>query len=46
MTIRNLPQKNPFVLKYEEVIPDCGDWEKCAIVLDKQDALRELLKAW
>ncbi|MDR2176262.1 MAG: DEAD/DEAH box helicase family protein [Synergistaceae bacterium] len=44
--IRKLPQKNPFVLKYEETIPGCGDWEKCAVVLDKQDALRELLKGW
>jgi superfamily II DNA/RNA helicase len=44
--INNLPQKNPFVLKYEETIPDCGDWEKCAVVLDKQDELRELRKGW
>jgi len=44
--IRNFPQKNPFELKYEEKIPDCGDWEKCALVLDKQDKLDELLKGW
>lgn len=46
LAISNLPQKNPFVLKYEETIPDCGDWEKCTVVLDKQDELKELLKAW
>ncbi|MDR0764054.1 MAG: phospholipase D-like domain-containing protein [Synergistaceae bacterium] len=44
--IRKLPGKNPFILKYEETIPDCGDWEKCAVVLDKRDELRELLKGW
>ena len=46
LVINSLPQKNPFVWKYEETIPDCGDWEKCTVVLDKQDELRELLKAW
>ncbi|MDR0999301.1 MAG: phospholipase D-like domain-containing protein [Clostridiales bacterium] len=46
LAISRLPTKNPFVLKYEEVIPDCGDWEKCAVVLDKQDELNELLKGW
>ena len=46
LAINNLPKKNPFVLKYEETIPDCGDWEKCAVVLDKQDELNELLKGW
>jgi len=38
--------KNPFFYKYEMAVPNCGDWEKCALVLDKQDELRELLKAW
>jgi superfamily II DNA or RNA helicase len=46
LAISRLPQKNPFVLKYEESIPDYGDWEKCTVVLDKQDELRELLKGW
>ncbi|MDR1961650.1 MAG: helicase SNF2, partial [Gracilibacteraceae bacterium] len=46
LAISSLPQKNPFVLKYEETIPDCGDWEKCAVVLDKQDELKELRKGW
>jgi superfamily II DNA or RNA helicase len=46
LAISKLPTKNPFVLKYEEKIPDCGDWEKCAVVLDKQDELKELLKGW
>jgi len=46
LAINNLPKKNPFVLKYEETIPDCGDWEKCTVVLDKRDELAELLKGW
>lgn len=46
LAINKLPQKNPFVLKYEESIPDSGDWEKCAVVLDKNDERRELLKGW
>jgi hypothetical protein len=44
--INKMPQKNPFVLKYEMAIPECGDWEKCAVVLDKQEKLQELLKGW
>jgi superfamily II DNA/RNA helicase len=35
MAISKLPQKNPFILKYEDAIPYLGDWEKCAVVLDK-----------
>ncbi|MCL2147384.1 MAG: DEAD/DEAH box helicase, partial [Synergistaceae bacterium] len=46
LAINRLPLKNPFIWKYEETIPDCGDWEKCSIVLDKHDVLAELLKAW
>ena len=46
LAINNLPKKNPFILKYEESIPDCGDWEKCAVVLDKRDELNILLKGW
>jgi superfamily II DNA or RNA helicase len=46
LAISKLPTKNPFVVKYESAIPDCGDWEKCAVVLDKQDELKELLKGW
>ncbi|MDR1642520.1 MAG: phospholipase D-like domain-containing protein [Clostridiales bacterium] len=46
LAINKLPTKNPFVLKYEESIPDCGDWEKCSLVLDEKDKLKELLKCW
>lgn len=46
LAINKLPQKNPFILKYEESIPDCGDWEKCALVLDKADERKELLRGW
>ena len=44
--ISKLPEKNPFIVKYETAISDHGDWEKCSVVLDKQDELRELLKGW
>jgi superfamily II DNA or RNA helicase len=46
LAISKLPQKNPFILKYEETIPDCGDWEKCAVVLDKSDQRQELMRGW
>ena len=46
LAINSIPQKNPFVIKYEESIPNCGDWEKCAVVLDKHDEMMELLKGW
>ena len=46
LAINKLPQKNPFIWKYENAIPDCGDWEKCAVVLDKQDETRKLLRGW
>ena len=46
LAINKLPQKNPFIFKYEESIPDCGDWEKCAVVLDKDDEMRELMRGW
>jgi len=46
LKINNLPQKNPFIWKYEEAIPNCSDWEKCSVVLNKQDELSELLKGW
>jgi len=46
LAISKLPEKNPFIWKYEKAIPDCGDWEKCAVVLDKRDEVRELLKGW
>jgi len=46
LAISKLPKKNPFVLKYEEAIPDCGDWEKCAVVLDKSDEWQELMRGW
>ena len=44
--INKVPQHNPFTLKYEIDIPDCGDWEKCTEVLDKQEKLKELMKGW
>ena len=44
--INKVPQRNPFVVKYEMDIPDCGDWEKCAEVLDKQEKIKELMKGW
>jgi hypothetical protein len=46
LAINKLPQDNPFIWKYEKTIPDCGDWEKCSVVLDKQDEARELRKGW
>jgi len=46
LAISKLPQKNPFMLKYEESIPDCGDWEKCAVVLDKSEERQELIRGW
>lgn len=44
--INKVPKKNPFVIKYEMEIPDCGDWEKCTEVLDKQEKKMELMKGW
>ena len=44
--ISKVPKKNPFIIKYEMQIPDCGDWEKCTEVLDKQEKLKELMKGW
>ncbi len=46
LAINSLPEKNPFIDKYEIAIPDCGDWEKCAVVLDKADERRELMRGW
>lgn len=46
LAINKLPPKNPFIIKYEETIPDCGDWEKCATVLDKTDERRILMSGW
>ncbi len=44
--INKVPQKNPFIIKYEMEIPDCGDWEKCTDVLDKREKFAELMKGW
>ncbi len=44
--INKVPKKNPFIIKYEMEIPDCGDWEKCTDVLDKKEKLVELMKGW
>lgn len=46
LKINELPTRNPFIEKYETRIPNCGDWEKCAVVLDKEDELKELLRGW
>lgn len=44
--IDQMPTKNPFIIKYEMEIPDCGDWEKCTAVLDKEEKYAELMKGW
>lgn len=44
--INKVPKKNPFIIKYEMGIPNCGDWEKCTDVLDKKEKLVELMKSW
>lgn len=46
LAISKLPQKNPFILKYEEAVTDCGDWEKCAVILDKFDERQQLMRGW
>jgi hypothetical protein len=46
LAINKLPKKNPFIIKYEDAIPNCGDWEKCSLVLSEKDKIKELLKAW
>ena len=44
--INRVPQKNPFVIKYEDNIPDCGEWEKCEAVLNRAEKIAELKKRW
>ena len=44
--IDQLPTKNPFIIKYEMDIPECGDWEKCTEVLDRGEKQAELMKGW
>ena len=44
--INKVPKKNPFIIKYEMEIHECGDWEKCEAVLDKKEKLKELMKGW
>ena len=44
--IGQLPTKNPFIIKYETEIPECGDWEKCTEVLEKDEKFVELTKGW
>jgi hypothetical protein len=46
LAISILPQKNPFILKCEAAIPNGGDWEKCSVVLDKDDEQQELMRGW
>ena len=44
--INKVPKKNPFIIKYEMKIPDCGNWEMCANVLEKNEKIAELMKCW
>lgn len=44
--INKVPKKNPFIVKYEMNIPDCGEWEKCTEVLDRRDKIMELKQKW
>lgn len=44
--INKVPKKNPFIIKYEMEIPDCGNWEMCTNVLDKKEKLIELMNGW
>ena len=44
--INKVPKKNPFTIKYEMEIPDCGDWEKCTVVLGRTEKLTELMRGW
>jgi len=44
--IDQMPTRNPFILKYEMEIPDCGEWEKCAEVLDRKEKLSALMNGW
>ena len=44
--INKVPKKNPFLVKYEMNIPDCGEWEKCTEVLDRTEKLMELKHRW
>lgn len=44
--INKVPKKNPFIIKYEMEIPDCGNWEMCTNVLDKKEKLKELMNGW
>ena len=44
--INKVPKKNPFIVKYEMNIPDCGEWERCTEVLNYRDKLAELKKRW
>jgi ERCC4-related helicase len=46
LAIRKLPEKHPFIMKYEQKIPQISDWEKCAVVLDKREAINEMMKGW
>ena len=44
--IDRTPKRNPFMIRYEMEIPVCGDWEKCAEVLLREEAIRELTRGW
>lgn len=44
--IDTMPKQNPFSIKYETVPPQTENWEACAVVLDKQDKMKQLMKGW
>ncbi len=44
--IDRIPIQNPFDIKYETRLPKTEDWQKCTFVLDRNDKLKQLLKAW
>ena len=44
--IRDVPDKNPFEIQYEMEIPEMGDWEKCEVVLTRDEKLQTLRCGW
>lgn len=44
--IDEVPEQNPFTIKYETKIPITEDWEATTFVLDHDEKLRQLLMGW
>lgn len=44
--INEIPDQNPFTLKYETVPPKTEDWDTCTAVLDKEEKMVQLLRGW